>query len=194
MPLNRQRTCKHGYPTSSCASITPSERLLVDCSSPKLGRSLRIRPKFISRPVSQRASGLYGIPGWFTEEQRDAWARMAESVHAKEGVIFAQLWHQGRTTHSAVAGTTPESSSATKPDGQLAWSGFKPRPYETARAMTPQDIVATQDDFVRAAVMARDAGFDGIEIHAGNGYLFDQYHHSNRTFSRNAVRTTADVQ
>lgn len=102
-------------------------------------------------------------------------------MHAKQGIIFAQLWHQGRTTHSAVAGTTPESSSASKLDGQISWSGFAARPLETPKEMTLDDIEGTQSDFVNAAIMAREAGFDGIEIHAGNGYLFDQFHHSNST-------------
>ncbi|WWC69842.1 uncharacterized protein I206_103785 [Kwoniella pini CBS 10737] len=131
-------------------------------------------------PVSIRASGLYGIPGNFTEEQQKGWKTIVSAVHTKGGYIFNQLWHQGRTTHSALIGDkTPESSSNVPIDGTFQWNGFSARPYEVPVAMTKKAILDTQDDFVQAAKNAMAVGFDGIEIHGGNGYLFDQFLHSN---------------
>ncbi|OCF36050.1 hypothetical protein I316_01922 [Kwoniella heveanensis BCC8398] len=134
-------------------------------------------------PVSLRASGYPGVPGWFTPEQPSAWIPIIDSVHAKGGYIFAQLWHQGRTTHSMYSGHQPESASATPVEGNLriknAEMDQKEVAYETPKEMTVEDIQRTQEEFVSAALKAREVGFDGIEIHAGNGYLFDQFHHSN---------------
>ncbi|WVQ94021.1 hypothetical protein IAU59_001099 [Kwoniella sp. CBS 9459] len=130
-------------------------------------------------PVSLRASGYPGVPGWFTPEQPPAWIPIVQAVHTKGGFFFAQLWHQGRTTHSMYSGHQPESSSATPVDGSLRKAGAEGVPYEVPKAMTVEDIEKTQDEFVSAALKAREVGFDGIEIHAGNGYLFDQFHHSN---------------
>ena len=64
----------------------------------------------------------------------------------------------------------------------FAWAGVDPRPFEVPHAMTMEEIQQTQEDFVQAARNCIAAGFDGIEIHAGNGYLFDQFHHSNSKF------------
>ncbi|KAL7418602.1 hypothetical protein Q5752_007060 [Cryptotrichosporon argae] len=130
-------------------------------------------------PVSQRASGVPGIPALFTPEQPALWRPLVTSVHGAGGLIFAQLWHQGRTTHSGLAHAVPESASAVALNGEFAWAGFEARPFEVPHAMDADDIARVQDEFVRCARAAREVGFDGVEIHAGNGYLFDQFHHSN---------------
>ncbi|KAK8870134.1 hypothetical protein IAR55_000704 [Kwoniella newhampshirensis] len=98
-------------------------------------------------PVSVRASGLPGIPGMFTEEQQEAWKPIVASVHAKGGVFFGQLWHQGRTTHSNATGQLPESASSIPVDGSVMWSGVELAPFEAPKAMTHEDITATQTDF-----------------------------------------------
>lgn len=125
--------------------------------------------QLIFRPVSLVASGLNGIPGWFTEEQALAWAKIVDGVHAKGAKFFAQIWHQGRTTHSIACGQTPVSSSDNAAPGSLMWSGHPLLPLEAPRPMTVDDIQQTQQDFVRAAKRAIAAGCDGVEIHAGNG-------------------------
>ncbi|WVW84317.1 hypothetical protein I302_106351 [Kwoniella bestiolae CBS 10118] len=131
-------------------------------------------------PVSVRASGLFGIPGNFTDEQLEGWRFIVSAVHEKGGFIFSQLWHQGRTTHSAlIGGQQPQSSSNVPMQGTFGWNGFEARPFEVPKPMSKDDIIDTQNDFVNAAKNAISAGFDGIEIHAGNGYLFDQFLHSN---------------
>jgi 2,4-dienoyl-CoA reductase-like NADH-dependent reductase (Old Yellow Enzyme family) len=114
----------------------------------------------------------------FTQEQRDGWAKIVDSVHAKGASIFSQAWHQGRSAHSYFLGTQPVSSSDVAADGNVMWGGVS-MPCEKPRSMTVVDIERTQSDFVNAAKNARSIGFDGVEIHAGNGYLFDQFHHSN---------------
>lgn len=100
-------------------------------------------------------------------------------MHEKGGVFFAQLWHQGRNTHSTLTGFAPLSSSAVPLEGSVRWSGVPPLPFETPKAMTLDDITETQEEFVAAAKAALLAGCDGIEIHAGNGYIFDQFLQSN---------------
>jgi len=123
--------------------------------------------------VSLRASGLPGIPGWFTEEQQTEWKTLVDGVHAKGAVFFAQLWHQGRNTHSLAIGQQPESASDVPIDGSLYWSGMPVVPFEPPRAMSLRDIEETQSDFVRAAMAARQAGCDGVELHGGNGWVID---------------------
>ncbi|WVF66406.1 hypothetical protein IAT40_001146 [Kwoniella sp. CBS 6097] len=130
-------------------------------------------------PVSLRASGYPGVPGWFTPEQPPAWIPIVDAVHAVGGHIYAQLWHQGRTTHSMYAGQQPESCSPTPVESFFSKAGRENVAYEVPKEMSVEDIQQTQDEFVSAAVKARKVGFDEIEIHAGNGYLFDQFHHSN---------------
>jgi len=114
---------------------------------------------------------LPGIPGWFTPEQTESWKTVINAVHDKGGIFFAQLWHQGRNTHSSIIGQRPESSSAIGMNGSLLWSTCIPQPFETPKAMSSAEISATQDDFVRAARNALEAGCDGVEIHAGNGFV-----------------------
>lgn len=122
-----------------------------------------------SSPVSIRASGLPGIPGFFTDEHEGGWRRIVDAVHAKGGVFFAQLWHQGRNTHSLAIGEQPISSSAVAIDGQLYWNEMPIVPFEVPKTMTSEEITATQEEFVQAALRARRAGCDGVELHAGNG-------------------------
>ncbi|KAM0746552.1 FMN-linked oxidoreductase [Meredithblackwellia eburnea MCA 4105] len=131
-------------------------------------------------PVSLVASGMFGVPGLFTDEHLAGWKKVTDAVHAKGGLMFVQLWHQGRNSHSSVSGSQPVSSSAVPiTDSPHAWRGLPTEPFEVPHALTVEEIQETQQDFVKAALMAREAGFDGVEIHAANGYLFDQFHHDN---------------
>ncbi|KDQ57987.1 hypothetical protein JAAARDRAFT_155650 [Jaapia argillacea MUCL 33604] len=132
-------------------------------------------------PVSLLASGSLGIPGMFTPEQREGWSRVSSAVHNKDGFIFCQLWHQGRTTHSRLSGSRPWSSFSIPIQGNSHRAkGFEPVPYEAPHEMTLDEIVQVQNEYVTAAKMAiEECKFDGIEVHAANGYLLDQFHHSN---------------
>ncbi|GAA5832171.1 hypothetical protein JCM11251_004267 [Rhodosporidiobolus azoricus] len=131
-------------------------------------------------PVSLVASGMLGVPGIFNEEQVEGWKKITSAVHERNGLIFMQLWHQGRNAHSSASGILPVSSSATPiTDAPHSWRDLPTQPFEVPHALTVEEIEATQQDFVNAAKAAIEAGFDGCEIHAANGYLFDQFHHDN---------------
>ncbi|KAF8534110.1 hypothetical protein BDD12DRAFT_919051 [Trichophaea hybrida] len=129
----------------------------------------------------QRASeggGNYpGAPGVFTPEQRRAWKKVTDAVHEKGGFMYAQLWHVGRAAHpSSLGGRQPLAPSAGKISTGMAYFTPKgPQPYVEAREMTLSDIADTISDYVHAAKLCIEAGFDGIEIHNANGYLLDQF-------------------
>lgn len=126
-------------------------------------------------PVSPMAIGYPDIPGIFTDRQVEAWKAVTDAVHQKDGKIFIQLWHVGRISHpDFLGGQLPlapsaigSSTLARTPKGKL------PRPVP--KAMTLDEIHGTVDDFVKAALNAIEAGFDGVEIHGANGYLVNQF-------------------
>lgn len=124
--------------------------------------------------ISQQGLGWPYAPGLWSEEQTEAWKPVTEAVHEAGGRIFAQLWHMGRLVHSSLGGGQPVSSSATTAPGDAHTYDGK-QPYEEARALRGDEIPALLDDYVRAARNARAAGFDGVQIHAANGYLIDQF-------------------
>ncbi|KAK4689046.1 hypothetical protein P7C73_g1067, partial [Tremellales sp. Uapishka_1] len=164
-PLTR---CRASPSTHQASTWVPNELMRTYYEERSTPGGLLISE---ASPVSLRASGAPGIPGWFTTEQQQAWSMIIDAVHAKGAIFFTQLWHQGRNTHSTFIGQTPDSSSAVALEGNMQWSGVAPAPFEVPRAMTQEDIISTEEDFVKAAVAARKAGCDGIEIHAGNGNI-----------------------
>lgn len=126
--------------------------------------------------ISAQAKGYPRTPGIFTDAQIAGWKRVTEAVHAEGGLIFLQLWHVGRLSHSLVqaSGELPVAPSAIQAEGELYTpEGFKP--YETPRALTLDEIPGVVGDFRRGAENAKRAGFDGVEIHGANGYLVDQF-------------------
>lgn len=130
-------------------------------------------------PISEVGRGYSLTPGIYSQAQIEGWKKTTQAVHQQGGKIFIQLWHVGRRSHSAISGEQPLAPSAIKvPDqvfGPLAEGGFGMIETETPREMTIQDIEDTIADFVQAAKNAIDAGFDGVEIHAAHGYLFDTF-------------------
>ena len=124
--------------------------------------------------ISRQAVGWPYAPGLWSAEQVQAWKPVTQAVHAKGGLIFAQLWHMGRMAHSAVTGHAPVSASATTMPGDAhTYEGKKP--FELARPLTAEEIPGLIHDYVRAANNAMAAGFDGVQIHAANGQLIDQF-------------------
>jgi 2,4-dienoyl-CoA reductase-like NADH-dependent reductase (Old Yellow Enzyme family) len=125
--------------------------------------------------ISQQGLGWPYAPGIWTEEQAEAWKPIIAGVHEAGGRIFCQLWHMGRVVHpSFLGGEAPVSASATTaPHKAHTYEGRQP--YAEARALHTDEIPALLDDYRRAAALAMSAGFDGVQLHAANGYLIDQF-------------------
>jgi N-ethylmaleimide reductase len=128
--------------------------------------------------VSEQAQGWYGAPGIYTEEQRAGWECVTNAVHAAGGLIFVQLWHQGAVSHRSLFedGRLPLGPSAVNPE-QLIHVKSGRIPSEIPGAMSLPDIRQAVNDFRHAAQVARDAGFDGVQIQGGFVYLFQQFLH-----------------
>lgn len=126
--------------------------------------------------ISKDAVGSPLTPGLFTAEQVVAWKRVTDAVHAEGGRIVAQLWHTGRVAHSMVrGGVLPVAPSAIAIQGQKHFTGAGMEDYEVPRALSTDEVRATVTDFGRAAANAKEAGFDGVELHAAFGYLPNQF-------------------
>ena len=130
--------------------------------------------------ISLTAQGWYGAPGLYTDQQVEGWKRVVRAIHAKSGFVFAQLWHTGRSSHfDNQGGNTPISASVdpsywedpnhlvSAPSGWVQPSAH--------RALDISEIPGIVEDYRKAAAHAKAAGFDGVELHAGNGYLLDQF-------------------
>lgn len=125
--------------------------------------------------ITQEGSGWPSAPGIWSAEQIEAWKPVTHAVHDAGGRIILQLWHMGRLVHpDFLGGAAPVSSSATKAPGDAHTATGK-KPYACARALELIEIPRIIADYVRAAQNAIVAGFDGVQIHAANGYLIDQF-------------------
>lgn len=125
--------------------------------------------------VSRYGVGHINVPAIHTAAQVAAWKKVVSAVHAAGGRIFAQLWHVGAVSHPELLnGELPLAPSAINPNA-MAYTKAGFTPTVTPREMSEQDIADTIVDFRRAAANAVDAGFDGVELHAANGYLFHQF-------------------
>lgn len=125
--------------------------------------------------ISPQGVGYYGTPGIWSEAQVLGWQKVTQAVHNAGGRIFLQLWHVGRISDPELLdGRLPVAPSPIAPAGRV--SRLRPkRLYVTPRALETQEIPHIVNNFRLGAQNAKDAGFDGVEIHAGNGYLIDQF-------------------
>ncbi|CAK1835714.1 alkene reductase [Vibrio crassostreae] len=131
--------------------------------------------------ISPLGQGYAWTPGIYSDEQIAGWKKVTDAVHEKGGVIFAQLWHVGRVTHpDNIGGEQPISSSAMKAENVKVFidngtdePGFVD--VVEPREMTKEDIKEVVEQYRQAALNAIEAGFDGIELHAANGYLINQF-------------------
>lgn len=138
--------------------------------------------------VSAQGYGWYGSPALYTAEHADAWKGVVDGVHSKGGRIFLQAWHMGRQSHSSFHDSKETvSSSAIGVPGDLRTRDAQLQPvrYETPRALRTEEIEGIVRDYGKSAALAKQAGFDGIEIHAANGYLLD-------CFLQSATNTRTD--
>src|SRR6476659_1289664 len=125
--------------------------------------------------VSPAGVGYPDTPGVHTAEQVEGWRRVTEAVHRAGGQIFLQLWHVGRISHPLYQpeGGLPVSASDVKPRGQ----SYTPQgllDFVTPRPLETDEVPGVVADFARGAANAKEAGFDGVELHGANGYLVDQ--------------------
>ncbi|GMF42382.1 unnamed protein product [Phytophthora fragariaefolia] len=166
-PLTRMRTGESGVPTALVAEhyaqrATDGGLLIVEATN-----------------ISPTARGYFGAPGLFTQEQVDGWKLVTKAVHDKGGKIFVQLWHTGRVGHplNQPDGQLPVSSSATSVEDITSHAVTREgrKDYVTPRALEIDEIPGIIADYKKAAENAVVAGFDGVEIHAANGYLLEQF-------------------
>ncbi|WP_251977540.1 alkene reductase [Salinicola avicenniae] len=134
-------------------------------------------------PVSREGRGFLYTPGLFSAAQAEGWRRVTDAVHANGGRLFAQLWHVGRVSHHSLQ---PEGGQPVGPTARRAIDAkafayddetgeAAPLAPDQPRALETEEIPRIVEEFARAARLAIDSGFDGVEIHAANGYLFDQF-------------------
>ena len=135
--------------------------------------------------VSLQGQGYAWTPGIHSLDQVEGWRLVTEAVHKAGGLIFLQLWHVGRISHPSLQpdGMLPVAPSAIKPRGEAFIEDEDGEgvmvPFVTPRALQTEELPYIVRQYVRGAKNALEAGFDGIEIHAANGYLLDQFLNSN---------------
>jgi N-ethylmaleimide reductase len=127
--------------------------------------------------ISPLAKGYPATPGIYSDEQVNAWKDVTSAVHAKGGKIVLQLWHVGRISHSSLHPNEglPVAPSAIAPSGQVYTATWQLANYEIPRALSSDEIPELIASYKHAAEQAKKAGFDGVEVHAANGYLLDQF-------------------
>ena len=130
-------------------------------------------------PVMATGFGSPGVPGIYSEHQIKGWREVVDAVHARGGIIFLQLWHVGRVSHSSFqpGGALPVAPSAVPISQTLKTmtADGKPQAYETPRVLETNEIAGIVASFRQAASNAKNAGFDGVEVHGANGYLIEQF-------------------
>lgn len=125
--------------------------------------------------VTPQGIGYAHTPGIWSQEQVEGWAAVTEGVHAAGGRIFLQLWHVGRISDPIfLEGQLPVAPSAIRPNGHVSLVRPK-KEYVTPRALESSEIPGVIEAYRKGAKNAKDAGFDGVEIHGANGYLLDQF-------------------
>ncbi len=126
--------------------------------------------------ISQQAIGWLNAPAIYKPEQMAGWKKVIQTVHAKGTPIFLQLWHSGRASHSSFHnGELPVAPSAVKINGDSIHTPKGKQEYEIPRALETDEIPQIVADYKHAANLAKQAGFDGVEIHSANGYLLDEF-------------------
>lgn len=162
-PLTRNRAQAHDVPSA----------LAAEYYAQRSGAGLIIAE---ATQISPQGKGYAFTPGIYSAEQVEAWKTITAAVHAKGSKIFLQLWHVGRISHPTLQpeGALPVAPSAIKPEGktftEAGWLTM-----ETPRALELAELPAIVEQYRIAAKNAMAAGFDGVEIHAANGYLLDQF-------------------
>jgi N-ethylmaleimide reductase len=167
-PLTRSRATQDNIPTELMAQYYSQRAtaglIITEGTSP-----------------SPNGLGYPRIPGLFTAAHMTAWKKVTDAVHAKGGKIVVQLMHTGRVTHLA---NLPKGAEVLGPcdeacPGEMFTDSLGLQPHSTPRAMTLADIAAATQEYAHSAKLAIEAGFDGVELHAANGYLLEQFLNAN---------------
>jgi N-ethylmaleimide reductase len=162
-PLTRSRAGEDGVPRP----------LMVEYYAQRASAGLIITE---GANISPQGRGFAFTPGIYDDAQVEGWRQVTEAVHARGGRIFPQLWHVGRMSHPSLqpGGALPVSPSAIRPEAtSYTTAGFLP--CVTPRALAIAEIAEIVEQYCRATRNALAAGFDGVEIHAANGYLIEQF-------------------
>jgi len=160
-PMTRSRATLDGLVTE----------LTVEYYRQRAGAGLIVTEGIQPSVVGQ---GYFATPGLHSAEQVASWRPVTDTVHAAGGKIFAQLMHTGRIGHPLLTGLTPVAPSAVQAPG-VTYTAEGPKENGVPRELTEEEILQTIDDHVSAAQNALEAGFDGVELHAANGYLLQQF-------------------
>ena len=162
-PLTRCRAQRDGVPTP----------IMAEYYGQRAGAGLILSE---ATPVTPMGVGYPLIPGIWNEAQVAGWRPITRAVHERGGRVFMQLWHVGRISHPSLLpdGATPVAPSAVAPRGEAStYEGYKP--FVTPRALDIAELPGIVEAFRQGAANALAAGFDGVEVHAANGYLLDQF-------------------
>ncbi len=169
-PLTRQRSTQPG---------NIANELMAQYYSQRAGAGFLVTE---GTQIEPRGQGYAWTPGIYTQDQINGWRKVTEAVHAEGGVIFAQLWHVGRVSHTALQpnGAAPVSASAIAADQVSVFIETAPGAGELVkpsvpRALTTDEVQELVQLYIQAARNAIEAGFDGIELHCANGYLVNQF-------------------
>ncbi len=161
-PLTRQRANEGRVPSD----------LMVEYYSQRADAGMILTE---ATSVTPQGVGYADTPGLWSTEQVKGWRKVTSAVHAKDGLIVAQLWHVGRISDPIfLNGEPPVAPSAIAAGGHVSLVRPK-RPYVTPRALETAEIPGVVEAYRHGAKMAQESGFDGVEVHAANGYLLDQF-------------------
>jgi len=182
-PLTRARCTPTEDPLDPASNV-PND-IMVDYYSQRASGGLIITE---ATAISEAASGWRNAPHIRTLEEVAAWKKVVDAVHEKNGVIFLQLWHMGRQGHVSFHPTSNKTlapSAIPMNDVKIKSANGKDEVGQVPHEMTLDDIKQTIEDYTTAAKLCKEAGFDGVEIHAANGYLID-------TFLQSSTNTRTD--
>ena len=162
-PLTRARAGRERVPND----------LMVDYYTQRASAGLIIAE---ATTISEQGFGWVDSPGIYNDAQVAGWQKITTALRARGTPFFLQLWHCGRASHSSFHGGKPAvSASAIKLNGDYIHTPNGKQPYEIPRALETAEVKAVVEDYRRAAERAKAADFDGVEIHAANGYLINQF-------------------
>lgn len=162
-PMTRARSGKDRVPTE----------LMADYYAQRASAGLVLTE---ATTISAQANGWNESAGLYEDAHTEGWKPVVKRVHDAGGTIFCQLWHCGRASHPAFHGGNPHvAPSAIKINAEYIHTPEGKKPHETPRALETDELPGIVADYKRAAERAKEAGFDGIEVHSANGYLLDTF-------------------